>query len=113
MITRNYVELDAIANSYTSEPFRNSAAIQGMASQFDTSCRGTSKCSLTFDYLKLDGASFDELLKMAWASKYSDFWQNYDVKDEPQGSVFDTRVAAEYNAAVPEPLLYIIAECDN
>ena len=27
--------------------------------------------------------------------------------------MFDTREAAEFDAAIPEPLLYIIAECDN
>ena len=112
-ITRNYVELSGLASTYTNEVFRTSAAIQAMSTQFDTSCRGVNKCTLDFDYHKLDAASFDEMLRRAWSSRSNSFWMNYDTLNEPAGSVFNTRQNATFDASVPEPLLYIIAECDN
>ena len=58
-------------------------------------------------------ASFDEILERSWTSRYPEFYDALDKETQIEGSSFDLKTPYKRDAAVLEPILNVVAFCDN
>lgn len=65
---------------------------------------------MPYDYEDMPSYCFDTVAARGFASQYEGFYQNFDIANPNIGS-FDRFSAHSEDSNVPEPILYIVAEC--
>lgn len=89
-----------------------------MQDAFEADCRGNTYCRLAFDVYGVDLEAMKHFLDRAYASESATFSQTLDFtrlsNTNIPGLNFDRRARTwEYDPAVPEPIMYVFAACDN
>ena len=82
--------------------------------EFGANCKGREYCAIGgLDYSKLNLPCQDVVLTRAFASKEPTLARNFDTSS-PYAGKFDAANAVEQrNPAIPEPMLYLVAHCDD
>ena len=82
--------------------------------EFGANCKGREYCAIDgLDYSKLNLPCQDDVLTRAFASKETALAQGFDTT-RPYAGKFDAAGAvAVRNPALPEPMLYLVAHCDD
>ena len=84
--------------------------------EFGANCKGREYCAIDgLDYSKLNLPCQDVVLTRAFASKETTFAKYFDTAAiPPYAGKFDAAGAVEQrNPAIPEPMLYLVAHCDD
>jgi hypothetical protein len=82
--------------------------------EFGANCKGRGYCAIDgLDYSKLNIPCQDDVLKRAFASKEAAFAQGFDHAAPYKGKFNTADAIYQSNAAIPEPMLYLVAHCDD
>ena len=85
-----FVDFDDDCNTYESEETKTSKFVTQISEKFQLHCKDEEKCDFKFDLNDLNPKCLDKILTRAWASKYKDFFEGYDVLQGSEGD-FDFR----------------------
>lgn len=124
-----FIDFNAACSTYLNEELRNSQALAYLMKSFQQSCVGQAKCNLDFDYRGLDAACLQEVLRRSFASQNQELVKKIMAQDDADGdrAMVDwylelPEIAAQANGeqftiapneSVPEPTLFLVAQCDN
>lgn len=82
--------------------------------EFGANCKGREYCAIDgLDYSKLNIPCQDDVLKRAFASKETTLAQGFDHTSPYTGKFDAANAVYQRNAALPEPMLYLVAHCDD
>jgi len=82
--------------------------------EFGANCKGREYCAIDgLDYSKLNLPCQDDVLPRAFASKELALAQGFDTTRPYAGKFDAANAVAVRNPALPEPMLYLVAHCDD
>lgn len=130
-ILQYFIDFNEECSTYRNEELQTSQTLTDLARSFKQACVGKEKCNVDFDYRGLDPTCLKEVLRRSFASEHDALVNKIlDQRDTdrdrkmidwyldlPEIAAQTDADAGQFSfgpdAAVPEPLLYLVAQCDN
>ena len=116
-IHQYFIDFNKACSTYLNENMKKSKALTALATSFGKSCAGKEKCNVDVDYRGLDTTCAKEVLVRAYSSKYRTLTSKLNIQelktDLNLPDDFFDNLRYVRNDKVPEPILYVVAQCDN
>jgi len=108
-----FISMNDECNTYLNDNMRESKFVTDLETQFDQNCRGKSRCTLDYDYFKLNRKCLDQVINRARQSWSPNLFNDYVRRKREQDNNF--RPAEEYSndENVPEPVFFFITQCES